>query len=121
MLVQLPTSGDLASRLDSVVAAQEALFLERQPRSRALIERARQSLAGGVTSSWQIHTYPGSLAEPWPRLEDLRRRRDRVCGPARRLRRQDSRGTPTRRSWRLCATRSHAAPTLLNPPRTQSS
>lgn len=54
MVVQLSTPGDLAARLDSVVAEQEALFLERQPRSRKLIERARRSLAGGVTSSWQI-------------------------------------------------------------------
>jgi glutamate-1-semialdehyde 2,1-aminomutase len=54
VVVQLSTSRDLASRLDAVVAEQEALFLERQPKSRALIERARRSLAGGVTSSWQI-------------------------------------------------------------------
>jgi glutamate-1-semialdehyde 2,1-aminomutase len=54
VVVQLSTSGDLASRLDSVVAEQEVVFLERQPRSRAFIERARRSLAGGVTSSWQI-------------------------------------------------------------------
>lgn len=54
MVVHLSTSGELASRLDSVVAEQEVVFLERQPTSRAFIERARRSLAGGVTSSWQI-------------------------------------------------------------------
>src|SRR6266545_1535317 len=42
------------SRLDELIAGQEALFLRRQPRSRELAERARRSLAGGVTSSWQI-------------------------------------------------------------------
>jgi len=40
--------------LDELIAAQEGRFLERQPRSRALLERAGRSLAGGVTSSWQI-------------------------------------------------------------------
>jgi len=54
VIVHLPTPGDLAARLDSVVAEQEVVFLERQPRSREFIERARRSLAGGVTSSWQI-------------------------------------------------------------------
>jgi glutamate-1-semialdehyde 2,1-aminomutase len=44
---------DLA-RLDELIAAQERRFLERQPRSAALLARARRSLAGGVTSSWQI-------------------------------------------------------------------
>jgi glutamate-1-semialdehyde 2,1-aminomutase len=41
-------------RLDALVAAEEALFLDRQPRSRELIERARRHLAGGATSNWQI-------------------------------------------------------------------
>jgi glutamate-1-semialdehyde 2,1-aminomutase len=54
VVVELSTSGELASRLDSVVAEQEAVFLDRQPKSREFIERARRSLAGGVTSSWQI-------------------------------------------------------------------
>jgi glutamate-1-semialdehyde 2,1-aminomutase len=41
-------------RLDELIADQERRFLERQPRSRELLERAGRSLAGGVTSSWQI-------------------------------------------------------------------
>jgi glutamate-1-semialdehyde 2,1-aminomutase len=45
---------DIDAVLDSVVAEQESVFLERQPRSREFIGRARGSLAGGVTSSWQI-------------------------------------------------------------------
>ena len=44
----------VGGRLDELIAAQEGRFLERQPRSRALLERAGRSLAGGVTSSWQI-------------------------------------------------------------------
>jgi glutamate-1-semialdehyde 2,1-aminomutase len=41
-------------RLEQLVAEQERIFVERQPKSRALIERARKALAGGATSSWQI-------------------------------------------------------------------
>src|SRR5262245_640715 len=41
-------------RLPRLIEEQERLFCERQPRSRELTERARRSLAGGVTSSWQI-------------------------------------------------------------------
>ncbi|HET7519461.1 MAG TPA: aminotransferase class III-fold pyridoxal phosphate-dependent enzyme, partial [Actinomycetes bacterium] len=44
----------VADRLDELITVQEKLFLDRQPRSRALLERAAGSLAGGVTSSWQI-------------------------------------------------------------------
>jgi glutamate-1-semialdehyde 2,1-aminomutase len=42
------------SRLDALIEEQERAFLARQPRSAALTERARRSLPGGVTSSWQI-------------------------------------------------------------------
>jgi glutamate-1-semialdehyde 2,1-aminomutase len=42
--------------LDDLIASEERAFVERQPNSRALTERARHSLAGGVTSSWQITT-----------------------------------------------------------------
>jgi glutamate-1-semialdehyde 2,1-aminomutase len=41
-------------RLDELIEEQEALLMARQPRSRELSTRARRSLAGGVTSSWQI-------------------------------------------------------------------
>ena len=54
MAVHADRTADIDSLLDSVVAEQEKLFLARQPRSKELIERARRSLAGGVTSSWQI-------------------------------------------------------------------
>jgi glutamate-1-semialdehyde 2,1-aminomutase len=50
----MTVSVSLGSRLDELIAAQERRFLERQPRSRELLERAGRSLAGGVTSSWQI-------------------------------------------------------------------
>jgi glutamate-1-semialdehyde 2,1-aminomutase len=40
--------------LGGVVAAQEAIFVQRQPESARMAARARRSLAGGVTSSWQI-------------------------------------------------------------------
>jgi glutamate-1-semialdehyde 2,1-aminomutase len=41
-------------RLDALVEEQEAIFLDRQPRSREILEVARRSLAGGTTSNWQI-------------------------------------------------------------------
>jgi glutamate-1-semialdehyde 2,1-aminomutase len=41
-------------RLDQLIADEELRLLARQPRSAELLERARRSLAGGVTSSWQI-------------------------------------------------------------------
>jgi glutamate-1-semialdehyde 2,1-aminomutase len=47
-------STDLDRLLDSLIGAQEEVFLARQPRSKELIERAVLSLAGGATSSWQI-------------------------------------------------------------------
>jgi glutamate-1-semialdehyde 2,1-aminomutase len=40
--------------LRHVIAEQERIFVERQPRSGHLAARARRSLAGGATSSWQI-------------------------------------------------------------------
>jgi glutamate-1-semialdehyde 2,1-aminomutase len=40
--------------LDDLIARQEEVFLRRQPRSAELVARARASLAGGATSSWQI-------------------------------------------------------------------
>ncbi len=43
-----------AADLSALIAAESQRFLERQPRSRALIERSRAVLAGGATSNWQI-------------------------------------------------------------------
>jgi glutamate-1-semialdehyde 2,1-aminomutase len=40
--------------LKEIIAAQEEIFVRRQPNSAHLAEAARQHLAGGVTSSWQI-------------------------------------------------------------------
>ena len=59
MAVQLPkstraTSKEVDRRLDAVVAKQEKIFVDRQPRSWQLSGRAVRALAGGVTSSWQI-------------------------------------------------------------------
>ena len=44
----------VGARLEALIAREEARFLERQPRSAQLLQRASRSLAGGVTSSWQI-------------------------------------------------------------------
>jgi glutamate-1-semialdehyde 2,1-aminomutase len=40
--------------LKAIIAAQEEIFVRRQPNSAHLAEAAQQHLAGGVTSSWQI-------------------------------------------------------------------
>ena len=40
--------------LPEIIAQQEELFVRRQPESRRMASRAGHSLAGGVTSSWQI-------------------------------------------------------------------
>jgi glutamate-1-semialdehyde 2,1-aminomutase len=40
--------------IDQLIADQEQIFLRRQPRSAELIARAREHLAGGATSNWQI-------------------------------------------------------------------
>jgi glutamate-1-semialdehyde 2,1-aminomutase len=47
-----PGYGD--KELGEVIAEQEQIFLRRQPESARMAARARGSLAGGVTSSWQI-------------------------------------------------------------------
>ena len=43
-----------AARLDELITEQERIFVERQPRSGELARIGERSLAGGVTSSWQI-------------------------------------------------------------------
>jgi len=40
--------------LEEIIAAQEEVFVRRQPRSARLAKQAKQHLTGGVTSSWQI-------------------------------------------------------------------
>lgn len=40
--------------VDELIAAEQRTFLRRQPRSTEMIERAREHLAGGATSNWQI-------------------------------------------------------------------
>src|SRR5215475_4371147 len=53
-------------RVRALVAAEEAAFVERHPRSRELHERARRSLVGGVPMTWMVKwagPYPVFLAE----------------------------------------------------------
>ena len=40
--------------LAEIISEQERIFIERQPESARLAVEAREALAGGVTSSWQI-------------------------------------------------------------------
>jgi glutamate-1-semialdehyde 2,1-aminomutase len=54
MTLSVAASRDSFTHLENLIADQERIFLERQPESKALLERAKGSLAGGVTSSWQI-------------------------------------------------------------------
>jgi glutamate-1-semialdehyde 2,1-aminomutase len=48
----IPQPSDTA--LKEIIAAQEEIFVARQPNSAELARQAKQHLAGGVTSSWQI-------------------------------------------------------------------
>ncbi len=48
------TEQTVLSALDGLIATETETFLERQPRSRAAVDRARNVLAGGATSNWQI-------------------------------------------------------------------
>src|SRR5437016_10940655 len=52
-LAEHDTDRELA-RVDELIVELEGRFIDRQTRSRELTERARGSLPGGVTSSWQI-------------------------------------------------------------------
>lgn len=45
---------DGSNGVDDLIVAERRAFLRRQPRSTAMIERARSHLAGGATSNWQI-------------------------------------------------------------------
>lgn len=56
MAIETSTLGPVSSRLDDIISDEERAFVDRQPTSRALRERAVRVLAGGVTSSWQITT-----------------------------------------------------------------
>jgi glutamate-1-semialdehyde 2,1-aminomutase len=42
------------TKLQGIIEEQEEIFVRRQPTSQRLAEQAKQHLAGGVTSSWQI-------------------------------------------------------------------
>ena len=44
----------VSDAVDDLIAAEEQVFLRRQPRSTELIGQAREHLAGGATSNWQI-------------------------------------------------------------------
>jgi glutamate-1-semialdehyde 2,1-aminomutase len=44
----------VSDAVDELIAAEEQVFLRRQPRSTEMIGRAREHLAGGATSNWQI-------------------------------------------------------------------
>jgi len=53
-----------ATKLASLIEAEEAVFNERHHRSREMTDRAKRSLAGGVASSWQAtEPHPIYLAE----------------------------------------------------------
>lgn len=45
---------DQGPLLDALIADEEKTFLERAPLAREMASRASETLAGGVTSSWQI-------------------------------------------------------------------
>lgn len=48
------TASPALESIDQLISHEEEVFLRRQPRSTELIARAREHLAGGATSNWQI-------------------------------------------------------------------
>ncbi|HEU4402381.1 MAG TPA: aminotransferase class III-fold pyridoxal phosphate-dependent enzyme, partial [Candidatus Polarisedimenticolia bacterium] len=44
-------------RIETMRRREDAAFVERRPRSRALLERARRSLPNGVPMSWMVELY----------------------------------------------------------------
>ena len=48
------------ARLSQLLAAEERRFVEEHPRSRALFDRARKSLLGGVPMNWMVRS-PGDF------------------------------------------------------------
>jgi glutamate-1-semialdehyde 2,1-aminomutase len=49
-----PSASPPSQALAGIISEQERIFIERQPESGRLAVEAREALAGGVTSSWQI-------------------------------------------------------------------
>jgi glutamate-1-semialdehyde 2,1-aminomutase len=49
-----PSLSPASEALSEIISEQERIFIERQPESARLAVEARDALAGGVTSSWQI-------------------------------------------------------------------
>ncbi len=74
---QSPTSKAPAD-LDVLIEEQSQLFLDRQPKSRALIERSQGVLAGGATSNWQIAEPQAVWMSHGARSAGLRCRRHRL-------------------------------------------
>ena len=53
-VIESPVSDIQEDRIGQLIADEEQVFLRRQPRSTELIAQAREHLAGGATSNWQI-------------------------------------------------------------------
>src|SRR5882672_6392091 len=53
-VIESPVSDIREDRIGQLIADEEQVFLRRQPRSTELIAEAREHLAGGATSNWQI-------------------------------------------------------------------
>ena len=95
MAVEPSLAPDPSARLDEIIAHEEKVFVERQPRS-ASTDRPGPGLAGrGGDLELADHLAPGGLAQPRRRFQDLRRRRQRVRRPPRRLRRRPGRPRPS--------------------------
>ena len=53
-MAPLAEAASIRTTITDLIAREEERFLERQPRSAAMGERAKRSLAGGATSNWMI-------------------------------------------------------------------
>ena len=59
-MAPLADAASIRSTISDLIAREEERFLDRQPRSAAMAERAKRSLAGGATSNWMI-ARPGTV------------------------------------------------------------
>ena len=101
------------ARLQGLLAREQERFASTRPRSRALFERAQNSLLGGVPMNWMVR-WAGGFPDlrPGSRRRPLhRRRRPRLPRPLPRRHRRDDRPRARRRrrgDRRAGAARHHA-------------
>ena len=108
-MAALADAASTRTTITDLIAREEVRFLERQPRSAEMGERARGSPGRGSNVELDDRPPRDGVDQPRPRVEGLRRRRHGVRRPARRLRRHARRPRPPggRRSGRAACPARH--------------